>query len=356
MHRNTRTGGTLGVFVLFLVISTICSSASAQLPGPFGGGFRPLLPPPPLAPWRNTNQMTAQPTQAQPTAAQAAQPTPTQATADQADQPVAAQPTEGQPAAQPTEAQPAAAPAAQAPAEEPSAKVTEADPYVKTPAPENAETPASDAKQPAEGEVVQKSLKIAIPAEALTPVENAEKKPAEDAEKKSDLQASDLRPEVQQTIEQINTQEENQPVTMPLLEGLRLTVKEILALNEALARFLSPQEFAAVQGLNNYRARCGLFPCLIDLSLCNAARYHSTNMQSRGFFDHVAPWGENFLMRAARYGTSASAENIFMGSSSGMAANNAWINSSGHRANMVGPYQRVGVGNAGGFFTQVFGR
>ena len=343
MHRNTRTGGTLGVFVLFLVISTICGNASAQLPGPFGGGFRPLLPPPPLAPWRNANQMTAQPTQAPAT--------PTQPTAAQAAQPTAAQPTQAQPA----EAQPTATPAAQTPTEEPSAKVTEADPYVKTPAAENA-APASDVKQPVEGEVVQKSLKIAIPAEALTPAENAEKKPAENAEKKSDLQASDLRPEVQQTIEQINTQEETQPVAMPLLQGLRLTVKEILALNEALARFLTPQEFAAVQGLNNYRARCGLFPCLIDLSLCNAARYHSTNMQSRGFFDHVAPWGENFLMRAARYGTSASAENIFMGSSSGMAANNAWINSSGHRANMVGPYQRVGVGNAGGFFTQVFGR
>lgn len=287
--------------------------------------------------------MTAQPTQAPAT--------PTQPTAAQAAQPTAAQPTQAQPA----EAQPTATPAAQTPTEEPSAKVTEADPYVKTPAAENA-APASDVKQPVEGEVVQKSLKIAIPAEALTPAENAEKKPAENAEKKSDLQASDLRPEVQQTIEQINTQEETQPVAMPLLQGLRLTVKEILALNEALARFLTPQEFAAVQGLNNYRARCGLFPCLIDLSLCNAARYHSTNMQSRGFFDHVAPWGENFLMRAARYGTSASAENIFMGSSSGMAANNAWINSSGHRANMVGPYQRVGVGNAGGFFTQVFGR
>ena len=349
MHRNTRTRGTIGAFVLFLVINTICGSASAQLPGPFGG-FRPLLPPPPLAPWRNANQMTAQPTQAQPTTTQ-----PTTAQEAQPTQPTAVQTTEPQPTANP---------ATQTPAEE-SSKVTEADPYVKTPAvetPAAAETPAapnvpaSEPKQPAEGEVVQKSLKIAIPADALKPAETAEKQPAENAEQKSDLQKSDLRPEVQQTIEQINTQEETQPVAMPLLQGLRLTVKEILALNEALARFLTPQEFAAVQGLNNYRARCGLFPCLIDLSLCNAARYHSTNMQSRGFFDHVSPWGENFLMRAARYGTSASAENIFMGSSSGMAANNAWINSSGHRANMVGPYQRVGVGNAGGFFTQVFGR
>ncbi len=354
MHRNTQAGRITGVFALLLIISTF-SSASAQFPGPFGGGR--LLPPPPLAPWRNMNQPAAQPTQAPATQAQ-----PTAAA-----QPAAAQSTQAQ-SAQPTEAQPATAPATQN-AEEPTAKVTEADPYVKTPVPETpanadasvalenpatAETaaasdvPASESKQPTEGEVVQKSLKVAIPAEALKPAETAEKKP--------DLQKSDLRPEVLQTIEQINTQEENQPVAMPLLQGLRLTVKEILALNEALARFLTPQEFAAVQGLNNYRARCGLFPCLIDLSLCNAARYHSSNMQSRGFFDHVSPWGENFLMRAARYGTSASAENIFMGSSSGMAANNAWINSSGHRANMVGPYQRVGVGNAGGFFTQVFGR
>ncbi|MDO4574889.1 MAG: CAP domain-containing protein [Planctomycetia bacterium] len=111
---------------------------------------------------------------------------------------------------------------------------------------------------------------------------------------------------------------------------------------------LSKEEMAAVNGLNAFRARCGLPPCQLDLGLCKAAQRHSQNMARYGFFSHVTPWGETHGHRGAR------AENIYMGSSNGMAANNAWINSSGHRANMLGPYTRVGVGCFGGFFTQMF--
>ncbi|MDO4549853.1 MAG: CAP domain-containing protein [Planctomycetia bacterium] len=142
------------------------------------------------------------------------------------------------------------------------------------------------------------------------------------------------------------------------LSTLKLTSSEILAVNELLCGCLDLQEYMAVEGLNRFRMRSGLRPCLIDLQLCQAARGHSSDMRRYGFFSHTSPvrGKSSFTSRAHQYGVSASAENIYMGSSSGMAANNAWINSSGHRANMLGGYFRVGVGRVGGHFTQMFGR
>lgn len=129
---------------------------------------------------------------------------------------------------------------------------------------------------------------------------------------------------------------------------MRLNRDEILALNQEQAPFVSPQEYAAIEGLNRYRTRCGLWPCLLDWRLCQKARQHSGNMARYRFFSHVTPWGETHSARGAR------AENIYMGSRSGHAANSAWINSPGHRANMVGGYFHVGVGAFGGYFTQMF--
>lgn len=169
--------------------------------------------------------------------------------------------------------------------------------------------------------------------------------------------AETLCPEVQQTIAMLNEADNTKPAPpMSLLKGIRLKPQEVLALNEALGRFLSGPENEAIRSLNRYRMSVRLYPCMVDLSLCAAARDHSSNMRLRGFFSHVSPNGETFSSRAARYRVSASAENIFMGSSSGVAAHNAWVSSPGHHANMVGGHTRVGVGSVGGYFTQMFGR
>ena len=142
------------------------------------------------------------------------------------------------------------------------------------------------------------------------------------------------------------------------LASLKLTNSEVMAVNEVVAGRLDPEEYKAVDGLNRFRMRSGLRPCLIDLLLTNASRGHSGDMRRMGFFSHNSPVSGkyDFLSRARQSGASASAENIYMGSSSGNAANVAWINSSGHRANMLGGHTRVGVGRAGGHFTQMFGR
>lgn len=143
---------------------------------------------------------------------------------------------------------------------------------------------------------------------------------------------------------------------MPL-KTRELSATEVLAINQELAPAIDPEEFRAVHELNQFRMRSGLRPCVIDLLLCLVSRGHSSDMRNYGFFSHNSPIAGkgNFSMRAGQFGASASAENIYMGSSNGRAANNAWANSSGHRANMLGGFSRVGVGRAGGFFTQMFG-
>src|SRR5208337_1044126 len=95
----------------------------------------------------------------------------------------------------------------------------------------------------------------------------------------------------------------------------------------------------------------------IDLSLCEAAREHSQDMERLHFFSHESPvpgkktpWD-----RAKLAGTTASGENIFNGSTSGKAADEVWFHSPGHHKNQMGNFARVGVGRSGVYFTQMFG-
>lgn len=119
------------------------------------------------------------------------------------------------------------------------------------------------------------------------------------------------------------------------------------------------EEVKGIEECNLWRLLVGLNACLLDPSLCEAARDHSKDMAEKGFFAHdspvpgkTTPWD-----RAARFGTSASGENIFMGSASAHAANSGWFYSPGHHKNMFSPGQnRVGLGQHGNHWTQMFGR
>ncbi|MDO4627976.1 MAG: CAP domain-containing protein [Planctomycetia bacterium] len=175
----------------------------------------------------------------------------------------------------------------------------------------------------------------------------------------------EVRPEVQTSLAEIaesvhkqkNKTEIGKIIHKMPVSTRQLSAKEVLAINQELAPAVDPEEYRAVNELNNFRMRSGLRPCVMDLLLCMVSRGHSSDMRRYGFFSHVSPVsGKNsFTMRARQMGANASAENIYMGSTSGRAANSAWANSSGHRANMLGGFSRVGVGRSGGHFTQMFG-
>lgn len=141
--------------------------------------------------------------------------------------------------------------------------------------------------------------------------------------------------------------------------GLELGAGDRRALedNEALRARLDPAEFAGTLELNRIRIALGLNAVRIDEKLGNAARDHSRDMHTLGFFSHESPvpGKRTFGDRASRAGTSASSENIAQGHPTGEGAIEGWWYSPGHHKNMLGSHGRTGLGRHETTWTQLFG-
>jgi uncharacterized protein YkwD len=112
--------------------------------------------------------------------------------------------------------------------------------------------------------------------------------------------------------------------------------------------------------VNRERAAAGCGALVANSGLASVARAHSADMRDRGFFDHVNLEGLDPFDRAAAAGLDARAENIAYGQPDPVAVMDAWMNSSGHRANILDcSLTSLGVGvaeGAGGpWWTQLFG-
>lgn len=120
-------------------------------------------------------------------------------------------------------------------------------------------------------------------------------------------------------------------------------------------------EHSVFQMVNDIRADYGLPPFTYDPTLSAVARAHSEDMRDRNFFHHVNPDGLNpgQRMSAAGIRWSMWAENIAAGQTSPQMVVNSWMNSPGHRANILGSCKKLGVGLAVGgsygyYWTQCF--
>jgi len=133
--------------------------------------------------------------------------------------------------------------------------------------------------------------------------------------------------------------------------------RKALAENRALRGSAPRQELLGTLELNRLRYLLGLQLVRIDPRLADAARDHSKDMATLGFFSHTSPvkGKERFGQRAANFGTSASAENIAAGQSTGHGAIRAWWYSPGHHKNMLGGHGRTGLGQHDRMWTQMFG-
>lgn len=119
---------------------------------------------------------------------------------------------------------------------------------------------------------------------------------------------------------------------------------------------------AAVLALvNEERARAGCQPVTADEALARLAADFSRDMAERGFFSHTDPDGHTPWDRAEEAGvTHLAAENIARGQPDAEAVMAAWMNSEGHRANILNcDYRTLGVGiwqgEGGPWWTQEFG-
>jgi uncharacterized YkwD family protein/spore coat assembly protein SafA len=111
--------------------------------------------------------------------------------------------------------------------------------------------------------------------------------------------------------------------------------------------------------VNSYRAKYGLAPLRLNWQLSRMARIKSQDMRDLQYFSHTSPtYGSPFdMMEDFGFRYHSAGENIAMGQSSPQAVMNAWINSSGHRANILSrAYTQIGVGYvpSGHYWTQEF--
>jgi uncharacterized protein YkwD len=108
-------------------------------------------------------------------------------------------------------------------------------------------------------------------------------------------------------------------------------------------------EAQVVTLVNQERAKVGCAALRVDDRLVTAARGHSADMAARNYFDHTTPEGVTFARRITRagYRWSGAAENIAKGQPDAVSVMKAWMNSPGHRANILNcGYKDVGVGLA----------
>jgi uncharacterized YkwD family protein len=122
---------------------------------------------------------------------------------------------------------------------------------------------------------------------------------------------------------------------------------------------ISEIEARVIQLTNEERRRNGLPELQTDQALSNVAREKSDDMQRNGYFSHTSPtYGSPFdMIRDAGISFQAAGENIAQGQPTPEQVVQAWMNSQGHRENILnGGYTHIGVGynEQGHYWTQMF--
>lgn len=110
---------------------------------------------------------------------------------------------------------------------------------------------------------------------------------------------------------------------------------------------------------NAARQQAGCGPLNVDASITAAAQAHASDMSARSYFEHTTPEGVTFDQRIRNAGYSQpGAENIARGATTAESVVEMWMNSPGHRANIVNcALDTIGVGldRDGFYWVQDFG-
>lgn len=118
-------------------------------------------------------------------------------------------------------------------------------------------------------------------------------------------------------------------------------------------------EREVVRLVNIERAKRGLSELTHDWELSRVARIKSQDMKDNRYFSHTSPtYGSPFqMMKSFGIKYRSAGENIARGQATPQAVVNAWMNSSGHRANILNSsFTHIGVGYVadGKYWTQMF--
>ena len=121
----------------------------------------------------------------------------------------------------------------------------------------------------------------------------------------------------------------------------------------------SPTTFEeqVAQLVNQERANHGLSPLLHRADIKNVAEKKAMDMINSNYFSHTSPnYGSPFdMMKTFGINYRTAGENIAKGQKSPQEVMNAWMNSSGHRANILNAnFDSIGVGYYNGAWVQMF--
>lgn len=114
--------------------------------------------------------------------------------------------------------------------------------------------------------------------------------------------------------------------------------------------------------VNAERSNLGLNPLKLNWELSRVAKAKSEDMAHEGYFSHTSPtYGTPFeMMKHFGITYRTAGENIAAGQKTSREVMQAWMNSKGHRENILNPkYTELGVGQASGgsygvYWTQMF--
>lgn len=142
-------------------------------------------------------------------------------------------------------------------------------------------------------------------------------------------------------------------------------ISEVLSVNPQItnSNLISPSQIIKIPNLadvkalekqvvtmvNQERAKLGLAPLKENWQLSRVARYKSEDMRDKNYFSHTSPtYGSPFdMMKNFGIKYMAAGENIAMGQQTPTAVMTAWMNSAGHKANILNAnFTEIGVGVA----------
>ncbi|MFZ2494244.1 MAG: CAP domain-containing protein [Candidatus Saccharimonadales bacterium] len=126
----------------------------------------------------------------------------------------------------------------------------------------------------------------------------------------------------------------------------RVAEKKTDEQSAVLAYATSMSRGALLAENNASRAANGLGGLNLNSQLNNSAQAKAQHMADNNYWAHVAPDGTQpwYFFEAAGYSYSNAGENLAYGFDSSYAVNQGWMNSAGHRANILGNYVDVGYG------------
>ncbi|MCD8090608.1 MAG: CAP domain-containing protein [Clostridiales bacterium] len=146
----------------------------------------------------------------------------------------------------------------------------------------------------------------------------------------------------------INSGEENttEAITETVTEGTTESTEEYNGFDDYV--------YEVVRLTNEERAKYGLPELKISEKLTEAAQEHAEDMYLNNIFSHTYSNGDTIADRVEGY--NCLGENIAFGCTSAEGAVSGWMNSEGHRANILYEgFTEIGVGFKEGYWVQMFG-